>query len=218
MRDIIKKLDFESVCEFGNQSNTATKGETTKELYVSLGCKDYVAIDVNEKMDAVVADLNYPVDLGRQFDLVTNNGTSEHIFDQCSVFRNAHNLSKKTMLHVLPLSPWVNHGFFNYNPVLFRDLSIANDYKFEIYIANRWGFGLSFPDQTLFKERHPWDLVDGINKVSQNGASMGRVYNGVFIVAILEKTRESEFQLPLQGKYKKDIEDQDLTDKYAAQR
>src|SRR3546814_7323570 len=87
-------------------------------------------------MGAKVVDLNKPIkghhyDLLGKFDLVTNNGTGEHIFNQDAVFENVHDLAKVggAMLHILPMSPWVNHGFYNYNPILFRDIAAANRYE-----------------------------------------------------------------------------------------
>ena len=74
MQQVVKELEFESVCEFGNQRYTGTGGfESTKAYYESLGCKDYVALDVNEEKDAIIADLNEPVywSVKRRFDLVT---------------------------------------------------------------------------------------------------------------------------------------------------
>ena len=111
MQEVVSELEVESVCECGNQRYTGTRGfPSTKAYYESLGCKDYVAIDVNEAMDAVIADLNEPVwhAVKRRFDLVTNNGTGEHIFNQHHVFRNTHVLSNRYILHCLPMLPWVN--------------------------------------------------------------------------------------------------------------
>ncbi len=33
------------------------------------------------------------------------------------------------LLFILPFYNWLNHGFFNFNPILFSDLSKANDYE-----------------------------------------------------------------------------------------
>ncbi|MEQ8736392.1 MAG: hypothetical protein RIC29_15820 [Rhodospirillaceae bacterium] len=33
------------------------------------------------------------------------------------------------MLHVLPMTPYLNHGFYNYYPTLFSDIAVANKYK-----------------------------------------------------------------------------------------
>ena len=210
MQEVVKDLEFESVCEFGNQRFTGTGGwESTKTYYESLGCADYVALDVNEEKDAIIADLNGPVwpAVGRQFGLVTNNGTGEHIFNQHHVFRNAHVLSKRYIVHVLPMLPWVNHGFFNYTPVLFRDLAKANDYSSEVYIANRWNDRVMLPDEELYKEKHPKMLEDAAAKLSIRG--------GVFVVAIFEKKHATRsFQVPFQGKYKDDITDDGLRNQY----
>jgi hypothetical protein len=211
MNQIVKNLEFESVCEFGNQRYTGGEDfPSTRAYYESLGCKDYVALDVNEEMDAVIADLNEPVwpAVNRRFDLVTNNGTGEHIWNQHEVFRNAHVLSNRYILHVLPMIPWVNHGFFNYNPVLFRDLARANNYKETIYIANRWGEKAKLPASEMFKEKHPKQLEEAAQKLSEKG--------GVFVVAIFEKAyRTDPFHIPFQGKYDADIHDEDLKSKYA---
>jgi hypothetical protein len=97
-----------SVLEIGNQRYTADHQFTsTKEFYLATGFSRYLALDVNTQRDSIVADLNEPVNLGEQFDLVTNNGTSEHIFNQYSVFRNVHELCaiNGIMLHSLPLTP-----------------------------------------------------------------------------------------------------------------
>ena len=49
------------------------------------------------------------------------------------------------MLHVLPFFNYLNHGFFNYNPILFHDLAGANGYEIcRLTIATNRG---STPDQ-----------------------------------------------------------------------
>ncbi|MEQ8736393.1 MAG: hypothetical protein RIC29_15825 [Rhodospirillaceae bacterium] len=58
----------------------------------------YLAIDVNTHLGAEIYDLNQSLaadqGLDETFDLVVNNGTSEHIFDQRSVFENAHTTAR----------------------------------------------------------------------------------------------------------------------------
>ena len=45
-------------------------------------------------------------------DLVINNGTGEHVFNQHALFLNFHNLTKINgiMLNILPFIDWINHG------------------------------------------------------------------------------------------------------------
>lgn len=205
MAEVVKGIPGKSVCEFGNQRFMGPGGfASTKDYYFSLGYDRYVALDVNEAMDAVIVDLNEPIDIGETFDLVTNNGTGEHVFDQRRVFENAHNLSHRFMLHILPMGPWVNHGFFNFNPILFRDLAYANRYRAQVYIANRWGTTAQIGNDELYREKRP--------KVLES--AMDRIEGDVSVVAIFEKTLDSPFRLPFQGKYQSDIANDELKSRY----
>ena len=114
--------------------------------YRALGFDRYVAIDVNEKFGSLPMDLNENLatryGFEEQFDLVTNNGTGEHVFDQAMVFRNMHQLAAPggLMLHIMPFVHWENHGFYNFHPILYMDVAHANGYGIEkISLANRWG-------------------------------------------------------------------------------
>jgi hypothetical protein len=158
-------------------------------------------------MGAIIADLNERIDLP-PVELVTNNGTSEHIFDQRSCFENAHRLCKVDgcMIHVLPFHPWVNHGFFNYNPILFRDLAIANEYETDLFAIGDRNARLKEMGEEAFVEKRPEQLIRTLNKVLQTGEA--------FVIAVFKKVKDSEFCLPFQGKYKTDIQAKDLEAKY----
>jgi hypothetical protein len=115
-------------------------------FYAALGFSEYVAIDVNEKFGSIPMDLNSPLrrtyGYEEEFELVVNNGTGEHIFDQRAVFENMHNLCAKDglMLHIIPFAGFLNHGFYNIQPTLYLDLSAANDYRIEaLGIGNATG-------------------------------------------------------------------------------
>lgn len=196
-----------SVIEFGNQRYTADRDFTsTQSFYESLGFS-YLALDVNENMGARIVDLNL-TGHGLKADLVTNNGTSEHIFDQRAVFQNAHEMSKSLMIHVLPFTPWLNHGFYNYNPILFRDLAAANEYEMVFTaIANRTGEWIELGPEG-FIEKRPLELGMYVDKLIPNGE--------VSVVSILKKVKDIPFRLAFQGKYKRDIQTEDLKAQYVA--
>jgi len=62
MESVVKTIKGETVCEFGNQRYMGTGNfKSTKEFYESIGYKRYLALDVNEAMDAIVVDLNEPI-------------------------------------------------------------------------------------------------------------------------------------------------------------
>jgi hypothetical protein len=122
------------------------KAPLTEAFYRALGFSAYLAMDINHKYGSVIMDLNRDLKADYQFrdtfDLVTNNGTGEHVFNQYMIFRNVHQLTKVggMMLHIMPFGNYVNHGFYNFQPVLFADLAAANGYIIrKLGIANRWG-------------------------------------------------------------------------------
>lgn len=196
-----------SVWDFGNQRYTGKSGfKTTEEFYAANGV-DYCAIDINERMGSVIGDLNSSLRSFSQRDMVVNNGTSEHLFNQHSVFENAHNMSRRVIVHLLPFTPWINHGFFNYNPILFRDVAAANGYRLPVHwIGNRWGQYVDFSgDPSLYVEKNP-TFMDKLTDVPQE--------SGYFNAVIMEKTGDGEFRTPLQGKYIPDIESEEIKRSY----
>jgi hypothetical protein len=202
------------VVEFGNQRYTASRvkeASSTKDFYNKLGI-EYNAIDVNTERDSIIMDLNYDLrekyGYNEKFSLVTNIGTSEHIFNQYTCFLNAHNLCEVggLMYHQLPFIPWVNHGFFNYNPIFFNALAYANGYEVVMFVVcDREGVTIDeISDDEMFKEKHPHALENALKKIGRN----------VFCNVVLKKVNDEEFKMPFQGKYLKDIEAADLKEEY----
>lgn len=108
-------------------------------IYAHLGLLERTCMDYSEKADIRV-NLNYSSlaipGLEAQFDVVTNQGFSEHVFNQRAVFECIHHACKPQglMLHVLPCQGWADgegwgHGFFQYQPNFFRHLARANQYE-----------------------------------------------------------------------------------------
>ena len=210
-----------SVLEFGNQTWAADSVmpgmASTRSFYEKIGFNRYLAIDVNDRLDAVALDLNEDLlaryDFEEQFNLVTNNGTSEHIFDQRMVFENAHNVCRLggVMLHILPFTPWLNHGFFNYNPIVFRDIAAANGYEWLFaLIGDRTGVQRQIEKEDFewsFQEKRPAKLAEVL-------AGGGWKRPDVFFVACWRKTIDADFRIPLQSKYKASIADKDIAETY----
>lgn len=198
-----------TVIEFGNQRYTAQSkfpANSTRDFYERRGFV-YFAIDVNTERDSIIADLNEPVNLQQAFYLVTNIGTSEHIFNQYMVFKNAHDLcaSGGFMYHQLPFTPWINHGFFNYNPIVFRDIAAANGYDIQAFeLTDREGNGFTVPMAELFIEKNPAALEQSVRQAGRN----------LFCNVVFKKNNDDEFKMPFQGKYKGDIKDKGLQQKY----
>ncbi len=76
-------------------------------------------------------DLNQPLPLTRQYDIVINTGTAEHVFNQAQVFYNIHNACTVggIMVHAFPVEGCPDHGFYNYQPNLLTTLAKVNGYS-----------------------------------------------------------------------------------------
>lgn len=98
---------------------------------------DYLAIDRHGTGAARLADLNQPVRLPGRFDVVTNFGTAEHVFNQYQFFKTVHEATRPRglMIHSLPNQGGYDHGFYNYHPTFLFDLAAANGYD-EVVIAH----------------------------------------------------------------------------------
>lgn len=147
-----------------------------------------VAIDMNGP-GVLKLDLNEPIDLGRQFGVVLNNGTAEHIFNISGVFRTMHRHCEVggLMIHEMPFSGWLDHGFFNCQPTLFYDLAAANGYEIEYMAAEDVKYKLIFETRTRA----------GIHDL----AKAGKLPDNALLFVVLRRQNADEFRIPAQGYY-----------------
>lgn len=145
----------------------------------------YTAIDIFRDEDVTLLDLNLhdlPSEFAGRFDLVTNFGTSEHLINQLKIFGALHDAAKEggVIYHDVPMGGYFYHGYFNYTPMFFRHLAIANDYDilFNAYHIDR-------------SERLP--SLD----MAANGYA-DPSYHDVGIQFAFRKKNSSPFRLPLE--------------------
>lgn len=175
--------------------------DLAKLLYrVVFDCTTYRAIDLHGTEVAWRHDLNRPLPIDETFDVVTNFGTSEHVFDQAQLFRSIHALVRPggLMLHALPHQGGPDHGFFNYQPTFFHDLAAANGYRVAMLIMMSPGDESGDRLDTL-KDRDAYAALiakDGLTRES-----------GLF-VALLKPFEERPFQPPMQGYYTGDLSEE----------
>lgn len=191
---------IKSICELGSQVPIADElttlfetfgkaplegGFGAKELYNYLGVSDYNSIDFNGLYGAHPFDLNRDLaaDYGYKetFDLITNYGTSNVVFNQYAFFRNVHNLCKTNgyMIHTFPSKGWGNQWFYRYDVRLIEDLAAANDYqilflepflRFKPYLRNPKSDALQqirslcdFIDSTILKVKQLEEANTAVN-------------------------------------------------------
>ena len=122
-----------SVCELGDQMMSGGKEPTPAQgFYRRIGCEKYLAIDANGRGN-VTADLNLPItnrNLGA-FNLVTDFGTGEHIFDQAQVWRTLHELCAPGGFIAFdrPTQGYDHHCFYLMTQGLIEDIAEANGYS-----------------------------------------------------------------------------------------
>lgn len=98
------------------------------EIYRALGLTDYASVDFGDTRADFNHDLNLPLDIGRRFQVVTNFGTAEHIFNISVALESQyrHLAVGGVALLILPAFGHINHGFYNIHPTLYTDLAAAN--------------------------------------------------------------------------------------------
>ncbi len=99
-------------------------------FYSLWGIQKYYSLDYNDSRADYQYDLNQLHDFNISFDIITNFGTSEHIFNIGLFYENLHNLLNVNgiALNITPTYADINHGFYNIHPNLYSQLMKTNNY------------------------------------------------------------------------------------------
>lgn len=148
------------------------------------------AIDFHGTEAALKQDLNAPLDLPRQYDAVFNLGTAEHVFDVAQVFRSihAHTRPGGLMVHGLPFTGWIDHGFFGFHPTFYWDLAAANGYAVQACVLAQLA-----PPKLIQLARRESAL-----ELARQG-QLGQ--NTLIYVMLKMPDQPAEFRIPMQGYY-----------------
>lgn len=125
-----------SVFELGDQMlDWEGQRQSARAFYESLGCGRYECVDGNGR-GTVVADLNRSLNswewyVSQEFDLVTDFGTGEHVFDQRQVWETVHDLTRPGgyIAFDRPMAGYPGHCFYLMQPNTIAALAHANDYE-----------------------------------------------------------------------------------------
>jgi len=183
-------------------TNRESGGEASgRELYEGLGFR-YASIDLNGDFGALKLDINFddvPEEHRGRYGMVTNHGTTEHLLNQYNAFKMIHELTATDglMLHAVPFTVHLEHGFFNYQPNFFEALARYNSYRtLGIWLGPDW-------QQSSFI---PWhrDLLDYM-VLSSNTTHL--------LVVLQQKMYDTPFCVPWQEVYQGTAPD-DAMDRY----
>lgn len=89
---------------------------------------DYSEIDGADIIFNLNADL--PDELKNKFDCVIDGGTLEHVFDVAKAIKNISEMLcvGGTVIHLLALGGYVDHGFYSFSPTFFTDFYNLNEF------------------------------------------------------------------------------------------
>jgi hypothetical protein len=177
-------------------STTHTSQLPARQLYEALGMS-YQCVDVDGRVGTLVLDLNFdsvPADQLSRYGLVTNHGTSEHLINQYNVFKMMHDFTKPNgiMIHAVPFTVHLEHGFFNYQPNFFECLARYNSYEtLGIWVGPDWQLASFIP----------WDpaLLDFLTMSSKTTH---------LLVVAQRKMYEQPFSAPFQEVYENMVPDE----------
>jgi hypothetical protein len=184
-------------------AQTLPPAEVTKILYrlakiafrAMLDYSSLSAVDLVEGPEAEYRlDLNQPLPIDRQFDIVLNLGTAEHIFNIGQCYRSMHELTKPGGLIITcgPFTGSIDHGFYTIQPTFYYDLAAANGYHFLTLLL------VTSTPQSIVQIGHRDELVTMANE--------GRLPPNSGLYAVYRKaSQETAFVTPLQGYYSRTL-------------
>ena len=110
---------------------SATRRTAQLDFYSLFGLCEYASLDADDDRATYKIDLNQRVTGLPQFDVVTNFGTTEHVFNIGEAFRTIHELTAPggVSLHAIPGFAFINHGFYNIHPNALVEMARANGYE-----------------------------------------------------------------------------------------
>jgi len=116
--------------------------EFSKHIFCEVcGAKSCDALDVSEYQGAkLICNLNLPLSQEHyeQYDVVIDAGTLEHLSNTPVAINNIFMLLGENGIYYFanPCNGWVDHGFFQFSPTFYKDLTFDNDKLIELVNLN----------------------------------------------------------------------------------
>lgn len=165
-------------------------------FYKLLGFSEYACLDLNKENNAIPHDMNFPLEdrsLWNKYDLVTDFGCAEHVFNVGEAFRTMHRLCAPGGIILSDQLMFMSNGYYLFEPGFYEDLCCANSYEI-VFCALTVQTHCEAKDQGKNSWLLPlsYELIQTLD------------WTKVFSVGVLyamRKTSDQDFLLPYQGKY-----------------
>lgn len=204
-------LDDNLIDKYPNINNWPNQPRcSSKHFYRSLGFDEYKSIDINyntsvnfqdNEHDCIEHDLNKPFEdktFFNKFDLVTDYGTCEHVFNVPECYRTMHKLVKPGGYIIITQTTLKGHGFFLFDKPTFERIAAANNYK----IINR-SYIIPTPTKTKSGSEVQYHIPQSQSLL--NMFSYGKIKT-VAIHVVFQKQDDKEFKIPsLENQYQPEL-------------
>ena len=187
-------LDSKIVDKYPNVDNWPNKPRcSAKYFYNSLGLESYNCIDINDQFNSINHDLNLPYNDNSKFnkyDVVTDYGSCEHVFNISECYKTVHNLTKPGGFIIIAQGTYKGNGYFLFDKSFFDGIAAANNYKV-IYSSYIVMPGTKTQDGSSHQFHIPQSEYL-FNTLNINMLSNVAIYN------VMQKTSKDEFKIPYQ--------------------
>ena len=189
--------DFDHLKSFPNK-----KGFSSKYLWNLLGIKNYQCSDINSMNNSKFLDLNKNNTIHEKYDLVTDFGNNEHVFNIIKAYENMHELCNENGYLWISQAVTRGNGFFTFDQSFFEGMAMANNYKI-LYSAYIVGYK-TFKDKVQNIENAIHFHVP-CNKNMLDSLNFNNI-NYLGITYVFQKTNSKSFNYFYQYNYDKDQE------------
>jgi len=105
---------------------------STKNFWEELNIKKHYSLDINKQHNSFFQDLNYPIDKKNKkylskFDLITDFGNNEHVFNIGEAYKTMYDLCKPGGFIWIFQSVYNGNGFYNFDQSFFETFAATND-------------------------------------------------------------------------------------------
>jgi len=105
---------------------------SSKHFYSLLGIKEYSSLDNNGQSEVINHDLNEPLEdesMFRKFDIVTDYGTCDCIYNVGECYKTMHKLAKKDGYIIIHQHAFKPFRYYLFDKSFFESIAAANNYK-----------------------------------------------------------------------------------------
>lgn len=173
-----------------------------RNLYELLGASQYNCLDLNGELGSISHDMNLPFDnklYYGKYDLVSDHGCNEHIFNVAEAYRTMHRLCKPNGILVNIQSVWRGNGYYCFDESFFEGIAAANKYRilYSSYIVRPKSSAIGSANDPQFHIPVSELLLDVIDwsKTSTIG-----------ICYVFQKQSDGDFKFAYQGDFLSQIE------------